>query len=330
MLRYAGLSSLFLAAVSVTAMGWAAAPATAEVFAPGVISGPADDEGGAFTPDGKTLYFFRTNSSDEDIMVSHFDGKAWSTPEIAPFSGQWRDLEPAMAPDGSYMIFASSRPLPGNDKGPDGFWGGQKHPGRGGNLWRMEREGSGWSAPKHLPDAVNRSTNVFSPSIAANGDLYFMDMVEVAGAMRFRLYMSALKDGVYQPAVALPFTAGEWGGSDPAVAPDESFLIYSSNRPPTPAQQGDLFIVFRKDGQWGEPQHLGAEINGFGGDTESRLGPDGHTLYFANSQVVKTVFPKDAAMAKQSLTDMQSWNDGNNNIWKVDISAYLQASGGTP
>jgi Tol biopolymer transport system component len=294
-----------------------------EVFAPGTISGPADDEGGAFTPDGKTVYFFRTNSSDEDIMVSHFDGKAWSTPEIAPFSGQWRDLEPAMAPDGSYMIFASSRPLPGHDTGPDGTWGGQSHPGRGGNLWRMQREGKGWSKPGRLPDTVNRSGNVFSPSIAANGDLYFMEVP--AQDTHFRLFMSALKDGVYQPPVALPFTDGQWGGADPAVAPDESFLVFSSNRPPTPAGQSDLFIVFRKDGQWGEPQHLGDEINAYAPAQESRLGPNGHTLYFASGRIVKTTFPKDAATAKRSLMDMQTWNNGNNNIWRVDISEYLQA-----
>jgi hypothetical protein len=81
MLRYAGLMLMGVVAGSMTGMGWAAGiPATAEIFAPGVISGPADDEGGAFTPDGKTVYFFRTNSSDEDIMVAHLDGKAWSSP----------------------------------------------------------------------------------------------------------------------------------------------------------------------------------------------------------------------------------------------------------
>jgi hypothetical protein len=326
MLRYAGLICMGMAVACTSSMAWAAA--TPEVLAPGVISGPADDEAPAFTPDGKTVYFFRNNSSDYDIMVSHFDGKAWSAPEIAPFSGQWRDLEPAMAPDGSYMIFASTRPLPGSDKAPDGSWGDKPHPGKGGNLWRVDRVGSGWSAPTRLPDTVNRSFNVFSPSIAANGDLYFM---EASGeGMHFRLFMSALKDGVYQTPVALAFTAGQWGGSDPTVAPDESFLVYSSNRPPTPPQQGDLFIVYRKDGQWGEPQHLGDDINGLGGGTESRLGPDGHTLYSSNSQVVKAVFPKDAAAAKRSLADMHAWNNGSLNIWKFDISPYLPAPRSAP
>lgn len=299
-----------------------AADAVPTVFAPGVISGPANNSAPAFSPDGKTVYFTRSNGSDYDILVSHFDGKGWSQPQIAPFSGQWRDLEPAMAPDGSYLILASSRPAPGSDTPPDGNWGGQPHPGKGGNLWRVNRKGDGWSEPKRLPDTVNRSDNVFSPSIAANGDLYFMDAV--GEGMHFRLFMSALKDGKYQPAVALPFTAGEWGGVDSAVAPDESFIVYSSNRPPTPDKQQDLFIVFRKDGQWGEPQHLPDSINALSPSIEARLGPDGHTLYFSSSHLVPAAYPKDAASAARGLADMQVWNNGLANIWQADLADILK------
>lgn len=292
------------------------------VFAPGVISGPANNSAPAFAPDGKTVYFTRGNGSDYDILVSHLDAKGWSEPQIAPFSGQWRDLEPAMAPDGSYLIFASSRPATAGSAPPDGSWSGQPHPGRGGNLWRVARKGAGWGEPQRLPDAVNRSGNVFSPSIAANGDLYFMDAV--GEGMHFRLFMSALKDGVYQPPVALPFTAGEWGGVDAAVAPDESFLVYSSNRPPTPDKQQDLFIVFRKDGVWGEPQHLPDSINALSPSIEARLGPDGHSLYFTSSHVVPVAYPKGAAAARRSLADMQTWNSSLANIWRVDISDVIK------
>ena len=315
--------ALLLAGVFVSQITLAS-PAVPTVFATGVISGPANNSAPAFSPDGKTVYFTRGNGSDYDILVSHFDGKRWSTPVIASFSGQWRDLEPAMAPDGSYLIFASSRPLPGSTTPPDGSWGGQPRPGRGGNLWRVDKKGDGWSEPKRLPDTVNRSGNVFSPSIAANGDLYFMEAV--GEGMHFRLFMSALKDGVYQPAVALAFTAGEWGGVDSAVAPDESFMVFSSNRPPTPAQQQDLFIVFRKDGQWGEPQHLPDAINAWAPSIEARLGPDGHTLYFTSSHVVPAAYPKDAAAAQQGLADMQTWNTGLGDIWQVDLTDYLKGN----
>jgi len=316
------LSSLIAAAVATSIAAAVAADPVPQVFAPGVISSPADDEGPTFTPDGKTVYFFRANSKDYFIMESHRVKDGWSAPEVAPFSGRWRDLEPALAPDGSYLIFASTRPLPGSDVPPDGSWGGQPHPGKGGNLWRVDRKGDGWGEPKRLPDTVNRSFNIFSPTIAANGDLYFMDAV--GEGMHFRLFMSALKDGVYQPPVALPFTAGQYGGVDAAVAPDESYMVFSSNRPPAPTGQSDLFIVFRKDGQWGEPQHLPDSINAYAPAYEAHLSPDGRTLYFGSSYVVAGPSGRDAAAAKRVLADMLTWNHSALNIWQVDLTDILK------
>ena len=50
-----------------------AVSAHSEVFAPGVISGPANDAAATFSPDGRTVYFFRSNGEDYDIMVSRRD-----------------------------------------------------------------------------------------------------------------------------------------------------------------------------------------------------------------------------------------------------------------
>ncbi len=303
-----------------TALGSAEA-ADPTVFGPGVISGPANESSPVFTPDGNTVYFTRSNSSDNVLLVSHKSGDGWSEPAIAPFSGQWRDLEASMAPDGSYLIFASSRPVPETGKQPDGHWGGSVHLGRGGNLWRVDRTKSGWSAPVHLPATVNRNGSTFGPSIAANGDLYFTDMDD--GSKHSHLYYAAYKDGGYAAPQAMPFTDPRWSDVDEAVAPDGSFMVFCSNRPPTPAQQLDLFIVFRKDGQWGEPQHLPDSINHLGGIIEARLSPDAHTLYFTSGYEVPVSYPKDPATAGQSVKDMDSWNDGNNNIWQVDITELL-------
>jgi hypothetical protein len=41
-------------------------------------------------------------------------------------------------------------------------------------LWRVDRKGDGWDDPKQLPVTINQGTSVFSPSIAADGSLYFM------------------------------------------------------------------------------------------------------------------------------------------------------------
>jgi hypothetical protein len=72
-------------------------------------------------------------------------------------------------PDGSYIAFASNRPIDGNHEPIGGDWDGKFHPGRGGNLWRVNRQGSGWGDPARLPVNVNRFDSTFSPSIASDG-----------------------------------------------------------------------------------------------------------------------------------------------------------------
>lgn len=311
---------MLLAACGIAGSAIAADP---QVFAPAVISGPANEASPVFTPDGDTLYFTRSNSSDNVLLVSHRQGDTWSAPEIAPFSGQWRDLEAAMAPDGSYLIFASSRPVPETGKQPDGFWGGTVHVGRGGNLWRVDKTKTGWSEAKHLPMVVNRNGSTFGPSVSADGGLYFTDVF--GDSKRAHLFHSVYKDGSYQAPEPMPFTDDRWSDVDETVAADGSFMVFSSTRPPTPAQQMDLFIVFRgKDGKWGEPQHLPDSINHLGGIIEARLGPDGHTLYFTCSYETPVSYPKDPASAAASVKSM-AWNDGNYNIWVVDIGDIVKA-----
>lgn len=296
------------------------------VFAPGVISGPANDDAPAFAPDGRTVYFFRSNYKDYDILVSQFDGTNWSRPRIASFSGQWRDLEPAMAPDGSYLIFASSRPVDGSNKPMDGHWGGNLHAGRGGNLWRVNRTASGWSKPSRLPDMVNRWDSTFGPTVASDGTLYFMAGTGKNG--RFQLYRASIRNGTYQQARPMPFSTGEWGDSDPVIAPDQSFFLFSSDRPPTPAHGSDVFIVFRdSSGQWGEPIDLGPVVNDPSGINELRLGADGHTLYFSSNRVVPPGYPKTLAESRRGLQQMQMWNNGRDNIWMIDLTPWLKCRG---
>ena len=65
----------------------AAAP---EIFAPGVISGPANDGAPTFSPDGDTLYFTRSgaNGVESVIMESHWSGGTWSGPVLANLSAE--------------------------------------------------------------------------------------------------------------------------------------------------------------------------------------------------------------------------------------------------
>ena len=290
------------------------------VFSPGVISSSAAEQSPAFSPDGNTVYFARRNIVQSAIMVSHRKENTWSAPTIAAFSGIWRDIEPTMAPDGSYLVFASNRPQ--NGGGPiDGSWGGKAYPGRGGNLWKVERTLGGWSDAVRLPDTINGTTSTFSPSIAADGSIYFM-RAESSG--KFRLYYSKYSEGSYKQPVALPFSDGASDDSDPTVAPDESLIVYGSDR--DHVGHNDLFIVFRRGGTWGKPMNLGTGINGEGGannDTEARLGADHTTLYFSNSTVMPVRFPRSREQALRDSDRMLAWDNGSQNIWYVSLKKWL-------
>lgn len=298
------------------ATGMAAVPA---VFAPGVVSGPAHDSAPTFTPDGTTVYFQRSSPAGATIMVSQRREDGWSAPQVASFSGRWSDLEPSLSPDGSFLVFISNRPATPGGRPIDGHYNGADHPAHGGNLWRVDRKGSGWGEPVRLPDVVNRSTSTFSTSVVADGSVYFMQPSEVSG--RFRLYRSQYRDGSYQAPTPLPFTDDVLGGVDPAVAPDESFMVFGSNR--KPAHDMDLFIVFRDAGRWGTPVHMGT-INAKGSDAEPRLGPDQRTLYFSSERFTPIHYPRDRADAERDLARIEAWDNGQYNIWQVSLDPWLK------
>jgi Tol biopolymer transport system component len=302
-------------------------PTAAQASAPTLfeLSGPLHDLSPAFTPDGRTVYFTQGTPATSTIVVAHLQGDRWSTPEVAPFSGAWRDFEPAMSPDGGYLIFVSNRPKDANGASAgggalDAFYQGKAQPGGGGNFWRVTRQGAGWSEPVRLPDIVNRTTGTFSPAVARNGALYFME--PDAKTSEFRLYRAAHCDGAYLTPEPLPFSDGSFRDVDPAIAPDESFIVFSSNRPP--AKDLDLFIAFQRDGRWSAPEHLGMTVNGAGSEIEARLSPDARTLYFSSTRVTPVTFPRSSDAAKQDLLRMRAWDNGLANIWKVDLSPWLQ------
>jgi dipeptidyl aminopeptidase/acylaminoacyl peptidase len=300
-----------------------------EIFGAGVISGPANNSDPAFVVDCRSVVFGRSNGSDAVILIADAKGRGFHKPQLAPFSGRWRDLEPTASPDGHTFAFASNRPAEAGGKALDGNWGGKVVPEAGGNLWYVERKGDGWSEPRRYPDAINSESSVFSPSLTARGALYFMKPTHDSG--RFHIYRTEIQNAEPGPIQRLPFNLDErWSDVDPTVAPDESFVVFSSNRPPAATGDMDLFIVFRAGDGWGEPLHLGPVVNSASGEIEARLAPDGHTLYFSSRRTMALTFPKSKAFTAESLAQMEAWGNGLSHIWRVDLAPVLAAHGVRP
>jgi len=290
-----------------------------EVFAPGIISGPANDGSPAFSLDGNTLFFTRSTARWTVILESHRINGQWGQPELAAFSGEWPDSSPAMSPDGSFIVFQSTRPkvpLTEATRPKPGL----PIPGIISNLWRVDRTASGWSEPHRMPDAVNiPDLSIWKPSIAADGTIYLTG-IDPKGNKR--LYASRLVGGTYQPAEPLSFSDGTKADVDPEVAPDGSFLVFcSSGRVPGDTRD-HLFMVRRTADGWGPVRPIRYADDPTGSnDDEPHLGPDHRTLYFSSDRVVPVHFPRTHEQAKKDLDRLNSWDNSNSNVWYIQLPA---------
>ncbi|MBN2244545.1 MAG: PD40 domain-containing protein, partial [Candidatus Aminicenantes bacterium] len=194
-----------------------------------------------------------------------------------PFSGKYRDGGPAFSPDGSRIYFYSRRPLQEDSE--------KMHDN---DIWYVERNQNGWSQPIHLGPAVNSSYVEATPSLAANGNVYFTsDRIQYEDPTgNMDIFVSEFKDGDFTeskglgPAINTPYARDCF----PFVAPDESYLIFSRDSRRFDSEghkiEGDrkLMISFRdEDGNWLEAVNMGPLFV----DTRfPSVSPDGKYLFF--------------------------------------------------
>jgi len=288
------------------------------IFAPGEISGPGNEGAPTFTPDGRTLFFEQTNGSWTTIVESHLIRGHWSKPALAPFADRWSSQQPTLSPDGRVLIFESTRPDPALGK-----------PHTSAHLYRVDRTAAGWSAPVELPATVNIARRVFKPSIAANGDLYFMADVghDIGAPPQWRLHVARYVGGHYAQAEQLAFSDGQYSDVDPYIAPDQRYLIFSArDRPPFKDGHEHLFVTYRRGTGWSAPEPLRYAGDQSGADDgEAQVGPDGRTLYFTSGRVVNVAPDRSRVQVVADLARMALWNNGNSNVWTVPLPDAAQA-----
>jgi len=280
------------------------------LFVPGGDMAAADDASPAFTPDGNTVYFMRGTDNGAAVVSSRRVDGHWSAPVVAPFSGHWRDGDPAMAPDGSFLVFASNRPLEPNGAALDAVRKGQRLVGQGMNLWRVERKGDGWGEPVRLPDAVNSCTSTFAPSIAADHSIYYIGCAP-DGVLR-PLHTTVEHDH-YQPPIVVAVGDKDAQIRDVAIAPDRSFMVFSIKH--DPQQPYRLAISFHTADNWSTPEDLGDRVNGDTPSMGSQLGCDHRTLYFSSPRALPAALSPGGA------------NGSSSHMWKVSLAPWLARLG---
>ena len=139
----------------------------------------------------------------------------------------------------------------------------------------------GWSSPQRFPEPVNSASEEFRFGLAADNTLYFCSH-RSGGFGRCDVWCAPCVDGVWPKATNLGDVINTNNNDCGAViAPDQSFMVFWSNRPGDYGRY-DLYVTLRQpDGGWSEPKNLGEKINTRAFEMAASISPDGKYLFYS-------------------------------------------------
>ncbi len=233
-----------------------------EVFAPDIVNHLAHSSP-SFMPDGKEIYWSTVSGDNETrkILSVKFENNKWTEPMLVNISGNYHDDQPFISYDGEKMFFASKRPKIEN--------GVQEN-----DIWISGKTEKGWGEPR----TINNLIGFWTPTVTRNGTIYFLEIIEGTRV----ICRAELINGEYSEIEPLNENINKNGVLNwcPFIAPDESYLIFSSNREGG-FGSGDLYISFKnKNEEWQEAINMGALINTDRQERFPGVSPDGKYLFF--------------------------------------------------
>lgn len=228
-------------------MGQAEPGMTAQAFAPGVISTDAWELEGVFAPGMREFYFTTRGGKNTSPTVIGFRQKNNVWEKYLEFT---RHGEVTFSPDGQRMHMA------------EGY---------------KDRIGDGWSERKGLGPVFERPDWGIMRLSASTRGTYVFDDYKSGDVIRVSTLVNGMREEPTKMGPAV--NSGEWT-AHPFIAPDESYLIWDSER-----QGGfggsDLYISFRQgDESWGPAINMGEAINSEKWDAYASVTPDGKYILF--------------------------------------------------
>lgn len=248
---------------------------TARLFAPGIISKPNRHEFGiTFSRAGDECYL----GVDEGLRNLTYgfqlkDGTWTPAKALLPAAdGSYHDPMLSLDDNRLYYIAHGTRTKKLGEKDA--------------NLWYLERESGGWSAPISLGPTINTKANEFYIAVTDSGNLYFASNQAAAqdAPYNYDLYVARPKGESYSSPTRLPDTVNSNRyDADPFVAPDESYIIFGSVRR-NGFGRGDLYISFKTEEGWSTAQNMGPKINNDKHQLCPFVSRDGKYFFFTSDQ----------------------------------------------
>lgn len=247
------------------------------IFAENLLSDGLSNRDFTISPRGDEVFFTVQQPKfllSTILTLKKKNGK-WGSPEVASFSGVYRDLEATFSADGKTIYFSSDRPVDSKDSLND-F-----------DIWKVTKDYNGnWGTPQHLGFAVNTEKNEFYPSVSKTGNLYFTVEADY-GKGKEDIVMCRFNNGNYEKPISLPEAINSTNYEFNAfVDPDEKFILFTSYGRNDDMGGGDLYIS-KKDAHdnWLPAQHLPIEINSTGLDYCPFVSWDKKYFFFTSNRV---------------------------------------------
>ncbi|MBC7937143.1 MAG: PD40 domain-containing protein [Rhizobacter sp.] len=247
-------------------------------FLPGNVSSDSIDFGSAFSPNGGSFYFSRSENKRLQIYLSIFEKGKWSQAVPAAFNDPaYSQADPAFSPDGK-LYFISNCPVAEGDTSLDY------------NIWFVSPLPGGSWTEKQTATKLNSDSNEFYISFAKNGELYFSSSRE-GGFGEEDIYSSKLiKDGFTPPQNLGPMVNSNKSEYDPGISPEGNLLLFASANRPGGFGGADLYFTTRKNKkEWSSPLNLGKQINSRTREYCPYFTPDGKFFFFSGEADVKWI-----------------------------------------
>lgn len=282
----------------------------AKLFAPDFISTGMYERDAAFSPDGKEFFFtVQLSRAFFTIACSKQVNGIWQAPEIASFSGKYMDGEPVFHPDGKRLFFASNRVDNTSENVKDY------------DIWYVERnKNNEWGEPQNIGAPVCSEANEFYPSFTQDGTLYFCTKNENSLGGE-DIFFAEYKNGKFNEPINLGAPVNTPADEYNAfIAPDGSYLMYTTHGYGQGVGGGDLFIAFiNNDGSWQQPKYFDEKVNSKYFEYCPSLSYDGKYIFFTSHRMDENL--KYSKMTYKKLHEVyDSPQNGNGDIYWVDAS----------
>jgi tetratricopeptide (TPR) repeat protein len=232
-------------------------------FGEGIISlDSTRDRDMAISLEFDEIYFTRIINGQMKIHSMKKVEGTWTMPQLASFTDYYQSAEPAFSIDGNRLFYISTKPSEGSTEEINS------------NIWYLTKNGDEWTQPTRLSENID-----FYPTFTKNNKVYYTDAQN-------DLFSANFENGQLVNRQKLGDNINTEGAEyNSFVAPDESYLIFTSFGWGDGFGGGDLYISFKdENGNWRKPVNMGGGINSNRHEYCPSLSPDGKYLFFTSNK----------------------------------------------